>query len=327
MAKVFVTRKISGSALPRLLNSGHDVQVSEVDRPLTPEELIEKAKGADAVLTLLTDKIDKEVLGAIGPQLKIISNYAVGFNNINIDDATAKGVVVTNTPGDDINQSVAEFAWTLMLALAKRVVEADKSTKQGAYKGWEPHIFLGGNMKGKTLGIIGMGRIGELVAKMAKGFDVKVIYHNRSRKEDVEQAMGVEYRDSLDSLVSESDFVSIHLPLTKETTHLINEESLAKFKKGAVLVNTARGQIIDEHALVDALRNGQLGGVGLDVYETEPDINPELINMENVILTPHIASATVEAREEYGNLAVNAILDALSGKMPQNIVNKEVWKV
>ncbi|OGM26332.1 D-glycerate dehydrogenase [Candidatus Woesebacteria bacterium RIFCSPHIGHO2_02_FULL_38_9] len=324
MARIFVTRKIPGSALSKLTSSGHEVLVSEFDRPITSEEFLEKAKGADALLTLLTDKIDGGVLDAIGPQLKIVSNYAVGFDNINMEDATKRGVLVTNTPSEVINESVSEFAWTLMLALAKRVVEADESTRRGAYKGWEPGTFLGVNMIGRTLGIIGLGRIGGMTARRAKGWNMRVLYYNRSRDEQVEKELGVEYTD-IDKLYAESDFISVHLPLTNETRHMINEGAFNKMKKGIFIVNTARGPIIDEGDLVNAIREGKVGGAGLDVFDNEPNINPELIGMENVILTPHIASATLEAREEYGRLAVDAILDALSGKKPQNLVNEEIW--
>lgn len=325
MAKIFVTRQIPGKALDELKASGHEVEVSPFDRPLTPEELIEKGKGADALLTLLTDKINGDVIDALGPQLKIVANYAVGFDNIKIDDATAKGVAVTNTPSDEVNESVAEHTWALMLALARRIVEADEVTRKGAYKGWEPNIFLGVNMIGKTLGIIGLGRIGGKVALRAKGFKMKVLYTKRSRDEKAEKELGVQFAD-LSQLLSQSDFVTLHVPLNDSTRHLINEDTLSKIKKGAYLVNTSRGPVVDEHALVAALRSGQLSGAALDVYDNEPNINPELVGMENVILTPHIASATWEAREKMGAQAVNAILATLAGKKPDNLVNAEVWE-
>ena len=323
--KIFVTRKIPGSALARLFSSDHEVNVSEFDRPITSDELLAMAKGTDALLCLLTDKIDGEVMDAIGPQLKLIANYAVGFDNIQVDEATARGILVTNTPSDVINESVSEFAWTLILALAKRVVEADESTRRGAYKGWEPATFMGVNMGGKTLGIVGLGRIGSMTAKRAVGWNMRVLYNKRSRDPEVEKELGIEFAD-LDKLYAQSDFISIHVPLTDETRHMVNKGAFDKMKKGVVVVNTARGPIIDEMDLVSAIRDGKVGGAGLDVFDNEPNINPELVAMENVILTPHIASATVEAREEYGNLAVDAILDALSGKKPQNLVDDKVWE-
>ena len=324
MAKIFVSRKIPGNSLDKLTSSEHEVKISEFGRPMSAEEFLERAKDADAVLTLLTDKINSEVIDAIGQQLKIVSNYAVGFDNIKVDDATDKGVVVTNTPSDVINESVAEFAWTLMLALAKRIVEADEATRRGAYKGWEPAIFLGVNMIGKTLGIVGLGRIGSMTARRAKGWGMRVLYNKRSPDLKAEEELGVEFAD-LDKLYAESDFISLHVPLTEQTRHMINVEAFSKMKKGVVVVNTARGPVISEQDLVNAIRDGKVGGAGLDVFDNEPNINPELVGMENVILTPHIASSTVEAREEYGRLAVDAILQTLSGTMPENIVNKEVW--
>lgn len=323
--KIFVSRKIPGETLNRLLDSGNEVKVSDFDRPLTAEEFLEGAKGVDAVLSLLSDKIDGEVVEAIGPQLKLVSNYAVGFDNINVPQLSERGIVVTNTPSDEVNESVAEHSWALMLALARRIVEADESTRRGSYKGWEPGIFLGVNMIGKTLGIVGMGRIGEMTARRAKGFNMRVLYNKRTPDPDAERELGVEFAD-LDRLYAESDFISLHVPLTDETRHMINKDAFGKMKKGVILVNTARGPVIDEGDLVDAIREGKVGGAGLDVFDNEPNINPELIAMENVILTPHIASATWEARNKMGEQAVNAILDTFSGRMPENIVDKEVWE-
>lgn len=325
MARIFVSRRPPGDSLDPLLNSGNEVIVSEFDRPLTSEEFIERAKGADAVLSFLTDVIDADVIDAIGPQVKIFSNYAVGFNNIKVEDATEKGVVITNTPSDEVNESVAEFTWALMLSIARRVVESDEVTKKGAYKGWEPGIFLGSNLSGKTLGIVGMGRIGSMVAKRAQGWNMHILYTKRGRDEEAEREFGVEYRE-LDQLLRESDFVSLHVPLTPETTHMINREKFELMKNGALIINTARGPIIQESDLVESLRNGRLGGAALDVFENEPTINAELVGMENVILTPHIASATWEARNKMGEQAVNAILSVLSGEKPETIVNSDVWE-
>lgn len=322
--KIVATRKIPGDFLEKLKGEGRELIVSEFDRPLTPEELLEKTKGADAIMTLLNDKIDGEVMDAIGPQLKIISNYAVGFDNIKVDDATTRGVVVTNTPSEEVNESVAEHAWALMLSLTRRIVEADEATRKGAYKGWEPAIFLGKNMMGKTIGIVGLGRIGTMVARRAKGFGVKVLYNKRERDEKAESELGIEFAE-LDKLLAESDFVTLHVPLTPDTRHLISAENLKKMKEGAFLVNTSRGPVVDEHALSEALRSGHLGGAGLDVYENEPEINPELIGMENTILTPHIASATWEARNKMGKQAVAAINAVLSGQKPEILVNPDVW--
>lgn len=307
------------------MTSEYEVTVSEFDRPLTQEELVEKVKGADALLTLLTDRIDGDLMDVAGPQLRVVSNYAVGFDNINIKAATDRGIVITNAPSDEVNEAVAEHTWALILSLARRIVEADEATKRGAFKGWEPDIFLGTSLIGKTLGIIGMGRIGTMVARRSKGYQMTVLYNKRHRDEKTEKELGVTFAE-LDELLAKSDFVTLHVPLTEETRHMINKETLGKMKKGSYLINTARGSVVDENDLVEALRLGHLAGAALDVFDNEPNINPELVGMENVILTPHIASATREAREKYGQLAVEAILDVLEGKKPQNFVNEEVWK-
>lgn len=323
--KIFVTRKIPGDRLNDLIQKGFEVAVSEFNRPLSEEELIEKAKGVDAILSLLTDKIDGDVMDAIGPQLKVISNYAVGFDNINIKDATDRGIVVTNTPCEEVDEAVAEHTWALISGLSRRIVEADEATKRGAYKGWEPDIFLGTSLIGKTLGIIGLGGIGTMVARRAVGYKMNVVYYKHTRDNTCEEELGVKYCD-MDALLAESDVVTLHVPLTDETRHLMNKANFEKMKRGSFLINTARGPIVDEHALVDSLRDGRLAGAALDVFDNEPNIDPELVGMENVILTPHIASATHEAREAMAILAVNGILDVMSSKEPANIVNKEVWQ-
>lgn len=313
--KIFVTRKVPGDLEP--LKNGNEVIISEFDRALTAEELIEKAKGVDALLSLLTDRIDGDLMDAIGPQLKVVSNYAVGFDNINISDATDRGIVVCNTPCVEVDEAVAEHTWALISGLARRIVEADEATRRGAYKGWEPDIFLGTSLIGKTLGIVGMGGIGTMVARRAEGYKMKVIYTKRTKDEK-----SVE----LDELLATSEIVTLHVPLNEETRHLINKNTLSKMKRGSFLVNTARGPVVDEHALVDSLRDGHLAGAALDVFDNEPNIHPELIGMGNVITTPHIASATHEARDAMAKLAVGGILDVLSSKEPINIVNKDVWE-
>ena len=323
--QILVTRKIPGNKTQDLVGAGHEVTTSEFDRPLTPSELVEKIKGMDALLSVLNDRIDGEVMDTSGPQLKIIANYAVGFDNINIEEATKRGIVVTNTPSDIVNEAVAEHTWALILSLTRRVVEADEAVRRGAYKGFDPEIFLGPTLKGKVLGIIGLGRIGAMVARRAKGYEMKVYYTKRSRDPELEQELGATF-SSLDELLTISDIISLHIPGSEDTRHLINDTSLQKIKQGSYLINTARGMCVDEHALVNHLRSGKLAGAALDVFDNEPNINPELIGMENVILTPHIASATFEAREDMARLAVNGILEVLNGKMPANIVNKEVWE-
>src|SRR3972149_6469146 len=325
MAKILVTRKIPGDHLDRLSQEGHEVAISEFSRALSPEELLEKVKGVEGLLCLLTDRIDGDLMDAAGPQLKFISNYAVGFDNIDIKAATERQIPVANTPCDEVNEAVAELTWALMLSLSRRIVEADEVTRRGGYKGWEPDIFLGTDIIGKTLGIVGLGRIGSMVARRAKGYNMRVVYNKRSPDPDAERELGVEFC-SLDDLLAKSDFVSLHVPLTDETRHMMNKDSFAKMKKGSFLINTARGAIVDEHDLVEALKSGHLAGAGLDVYDNEPNIDPELIVMPNTITTPHIASATYASRNKMGTLAVEALIDGFTGKKPQNLVNQEVWE-
>lgn len=322
--KVFVTRNIPGDHLEKLKNAGFDVSVSDFNRALTNEELLGGISGVDAILSLLTDKIDGDMMDAAGPSLKIISNYAVGFDNIDVEAATKRGIIVTNTPSDEVNEAVAEHTWALILALARRIVEADEATRHGAYKGWEPDIFIGTNLIGKTLGIVGMGRIGSMVARRAQGYKMNVLYNKHTPDLEAEKELGVKFA-SLDDLFANSDFISLHVPLTDETRHMINSDTLAKMKKGAYLVNTARGQVVDERALIDALNSAQIAGAALDVFDNEPNISPELIGNQRAITTPHIASATWEARNKMGEQAVSSIIDIFSGNKPQNIVDEKAW--
>ena len=285
---------------------------------MLPDELAaEIEKGYDGLMTLLTDEIDAEVLAHDKQnQLKQISNYAVGYDNIKVADCAARNIKVTNTPCDEVNESVAEFSWTLILALARRLPEAGDFMRNAAYTGWDPGVFIGTDLKGKTLGIVGMGRIGGMVAKRAEGFGMRIVYYNRKPVEGV----GYEYRPVLEDLLKEADVVSLHVPLTPETQHLINGKNLALFKRGAFLVNTARGPVVDEEEVAEALRAGMLAGYGADVFENEPDPYPELLQMENVILTPHIASATVSARRAMGEMAVLNLVEGLAGRTPPNLV-------
>lgn len=320
--KITVTRSIPGNHLEKLVASGHEVVVSKFDRPLTRVELLELVPGSFAILSLLTDRIDREVIDVAGTGLKVISNYAVGFDNVDTAYAKDKGIIVTNTPCEEVNIAVAEHTWALILASMRRVVEADEVVKRGGYNGWEPDIFLGHSLQGKNLGIVGLGRIGSMVARIAKGFGMQVSYNKHTRDEALESELGITFLQ-LDELFSSSDVVTIHVPLTEETRGMINKNTLAKMKQGAILVNTARGPIVNEHELAEFVRSGHIAGAGLDVFENEPNIYPELLGMQNVILTPHIASATVEARQKMGELAVTAILDVIAGKTPVNIVTQK----
>lgn len=322
MARIFVTRKIPfwDEVSKPLIDAGHELVVYPNHRPIERKEFeAELEKGYDGLLTLLTEKVDEELLAhdKIG-QLRIIANYAVGFDNINLEACKKRGVIVSNTPCDEVNESVAEFSWALMLALSRRVTEAGEFMRNAAYRGWDPDIFMGRDMKGKTLGIVGMGRIGGMVARRAVGFGMKVMYYNRKQVEGVEY----EYVANLEQLLAQADAVSLHVPLTPETRHLINGKNLVQFKRTAILVNTARGPVVDETEVGEALRAGYIAGYGADVFENEPDPHPELLQMENVVLTPHIASATVEARRKMGDLAVLNLVEGLAGrKAPNEILN------
>jgi glyoxylate reductase len=323
--KIFVTRQIPGDSLEKLKVNGNEVIISEFGRPLTSEELLDKSKGVDALLSLLTDRVDADLMDAIGPQLKIISNYAVGFDNVDVKEAGNRGILVTNTPSEEVNEAVAEHTWALILALTRRIVEADEATRRGAYRGWEPDIFLGHSLIGKTLGIIGLGKIGSMVARRAQGYKMNVIYNKHEPDPAAEKELGIKFM-SLDELLANSDVVSLHVPLTDETRHMINKETLAKMKERSFLVNTARGPVVSENDLVQSLRHGHLSGAALDVFDNEPNVSPELYDMPNVITTPHIASATWEARFKMGEQAVAAILDTFANQKPQNLVDETVWE-
>lgn len=320
MFKVFVTRDIPEEGL-NLLRKYCEVEVSPYDRMLTKEELLEKVQGKNAVITQLTDKVDKEFFEA-AKEVKIVANYAVGFDNIDLEEATKRGVYITNTP-DVLTNATAELAWVLLFATARRVVESDKFMRAGKFQGWAPMLFLGKGVTGKTLGIIGAGRIGQAFAKMAKGFDMKILYTARSPKKEFEEETGAQYVD-LDTLLKESDFVSIHVPLTPETRHLIGEKELKLMKKSAILINTGRGPVVDEKALVKALKNKDIYAAGLDVYEREPLFEEELAQLDNVVMLPHIGSATEEARRDMSILVAQNIIDVIEGRVPRTLVNKDV---
>ncbi len=321
MNKIFVTRAIPSKGLEMLREKGYEVDVSLKDGVLTKEELVSalKAKSYDAVLCLLTDQIDSEVFDT-APSVKIFANYAVGFNNICIEDARVRGVMITNTP-DVLTDTVAEHAFALLLAIATRVVEADAFMRKGSFEGWAPEMFLGTDLKNKTLGIIGAGRIGERLARHAvNGFDMHLLYHDVKRNDQLESAYSGIYYENLDEMLKDADVVSIHVPLLPATHHLINQERLGLMKKNAYLINTSRGPVIDETALVDALKNKVIRGAALDVFENEPKLSLGLTELSNVILTPHIASASEETRQKMGEVAVLNIIDFFEGREPRNVV-------
>lgn len=319
--KVVVTRKIPRVGIDVLEDAGFEVIGNPSDRLLTGAEMKEFVKGADGILCLIIDRIDKEVIDAAGNNLKIIANYGVGYDNIDIEYAKQKGVLVTNTPSELSSRAVAEFTVGLAFAVLKRIVEGDKFCRGGEMGGWKPEIFLGENLEGKTLGIVGLGRIGCLVAQMARAFGLRVVYTKRNRDCESEEKYGLEYM-SLENLLRESDIVSLHVPLTLETKHMINSRTLELMKDNGYLVNTSRGGVVDETALVEYLKKGKLAGAALDVYEDEPEINPELCGLPNVVLTPHIASSVQEVRDEMAIMAGKNIVAALSGKEPPNLISK-----
>ena len=301
-----------------------DFHMNEEDRVLSREELKQAVKGCDGILSLLTDKMDAEVMDAAGPQLKVIANYAVGFDNIDLQAATERGILVTNTPGV-LTDATADFAWALLMATARRIPESERYARAGKYKAWGPKLFLGGDFVGRTLGIIGAGRIGSAMAKRATGWNMRILYTDVQPNPNIEKEVGAQFVD-MDTLLKESDYISIHVPLTPETHHLIDEAALRKMKPTAYLVNTSRGPVIDEAALARALKEKVIAGAGLDVFEEEPKIHPDLLELENVVITPHIASATHETRNKMATMAATNLIEALRGNRPPNLVNVDVWK-
>ena len=319
--KVVVTRKIPGNGVKMLQGAGYEVAVSPHDRPLERQELLEFIKGADAVMTQLEDEVDDEYLNAAGPQLKIVANYAVGFNNLNLDSLASHNVIGTNTP-DVLTEAVAEHAFGLMLAIGRRIVEADKLTRVKAVE-FGPEVLLGLELKGKTLGVIGLGRIGSRVAEIAHAIGMNVIYFdNNKQNQELEQKVGAQARDSVEAVLKEADIISLHVPLLDSTKHLINADRLKMMKPTSYLVNTSRGPVVAEAELVEALRNKTIAGAALDVGETEPKWAEGLVDLDNVVLTPHIASATNEARSAMGVLAAENIIEVLNGRPPKTPVKK-----
>lgn len=304
------------------LSEHSNLEYNREDRVLTKEEIVKGIQGKDGLLCLLTDTIDGEIMDA-NPELKIIANYAVGFNNIDLDAATQRGIPVTNTPGV-LTETSADMAFTLLVATARRIVEADKFLRTGTWDGWGPLQFLGSDIYGATLAIIGLGRIGKAVAQRARGFDMNVIYWNRTRLSgDEEKTLGVTYL-SFEEALKNADFVSLNVAYNEETFHLIGEKEFGLLKETAIIINTARGPVIDEKALVRALKTKKIAGAGLDVFEAEPKVEPELLKMDNCILLPHLASATIAARTKMGMIAVDNLLARFENRELPNLVNKEV---
>ena len=321
--KVFVSRIIPDRGLKKVLDAC-DAEVWQDELPPPPDVLLQKTRNCEGLLSLLTDKIDGAFLDAC-PKLKVVANIAVGFDNIDIPAATERGVIVGNTPGV-LTDTTADFAWTLMMAAARRLTEGERYVRAGKWKTWGPLLLRGQDIHHATLGLIGLGRIGTEMARRAQGFSMKVLYYDVIRREDVEKGFGITYSD-IDTILRESDIVSVHVPLTKETRHLINEAAFAKMKKTAVLVNSARGPIVDPKALYKALSTGQIFAAGLDVTEPEPiPMDDPLLTLENCVIAPHIASASFETREKMSDIAAENLLAGLQGKQGPAIVNPEVFK-
>jgi glyoxylate reductase len=318
--KVFITRKIPEAGLD-LIRPIAEIEVWDDELPPLRDSILEKVKGVDGLLTLLTDKIDSQVMDAAGASLKVISQMAVGYDNIDVAAATARKIPVGHTPGV-LTETTADFTWALLMSAARRIVEGDNYTRDGKWKTWMPTLLLGPDVHGARLGIIGLGRIGQAVAKRAKGFDMRVVYHSPHRHPEIEKELGVEYA-SLDSLYAESDFISIHTPLNDSTYHLINDAALAKMKPSAILINTARGGVIDPEALYCALRDKKIACAALDVTEPEPiPLESPLLTLDNIIIAPHIASASFQTRNKMATMAAENLIAGLKGeKLPHRVAD------
>jgi len=322
-AAVFVTRDIGEKALARL-RPVVDLEVWPGDYPPPRSVILEKVPGLFGLLTLLTDPIDAEVINSAGPELKVISQMAVGVDNIDVKAATARGIPVGNTPGV-LTETTADMAWALLMAVARRVVEADQQVRQGIWKPWGPDVLTGPDIHGSTIGIIGFGRIGQAVARRARGFNMKILYFDPQRQIDLEESLGVEYAP-LNDLLSQSDFISLHTFLNASTRHMISKQQFECMKPSAILINTSRGGVVDPAALTWALQEKKIAGAGLDVYDPEPiqKDNP-ILGMSNVVITPHIASASIETRRKMALMAVENVLAAVLGKKLPYCVNPEVY--
>ncbi|CAM3582537.1 D-glycerate dehydrogenase [Brevibacillus invocatus] len=319
---VYITRRIPDSTLEKISEVCQVEMWEEEDIPVPRAVLEEKIENIDGLFCLLTETIDEALLQK-AKQLKVISNMAVGYNNIDVTAATEKGIFVTNTPGV-LTETTADLTFALLMATARRIVEASDFLREGSWKTWSPMLLTGQDIYGATLGIIGMGRIGESLAKRAKGFDMRILYHNRSRKEEAEKTWGIEYAD-LDSLLRESDFVCVMTPYTEETRNLIGERELSLMKNSAILINTARGGIVNEAALYEALKQNKIWAAGIDVFEQEP-VSPDhpLLTLPNVVTLPHIGSASIQTRTRMAELAAANLIQGVMGEPPRNRVNQDV---
>jgi glyoxylate reductase len=319
---ILITRELPNLLKDALEKRGYFVKQADFKNPPSQEEIINllKERSYDILVTLLTDKIDRNIF-KVAPTLKMVANYATGFDNINLEDAKIEGVVVTNAPASQSAEAVAEHTISLMLALARKLIPADNFTKNGDYTGWDPNIFVGKNFFGKTLGLIGTGQIGKRVAKYARALGLNVLYFDVKRDEEFEKEIGVIYSSSVEKLLPQADFISLHVPLLPSTKHLINKESLEKMRASSYLINTSRGPVVDEKALIEALQNKVIAGAAIDVFEFEPNISNSLKKLENTILTPHIASASIDARNEMAEIVLANIIAFIDRKKILNKVN------
>lgn len=320
--KVFVTREIPEPGL-EILRREFEIEVNPYDRVLSKGEIIKGLQGKDGLLCLLTDPIDKDVIDSES-KLRMIASYAVGYNNIDVGAATNRGIPVSNTPGV-LTDATAEMAWALLFSVARRIVEGDGFSRSGKFKGWGPMLMHGQDVSNKTLGLIGAGRIGTAFALKSKGFNMDVLYVDERVNETLERELGAE-KVNIHQLLEKSDYISLHVPLNKSTHHMIGEKELKMMKKNSVLINTSRGPVIDEKTLVKALEEKWIFGAGLDVYENEPEITEDLKKLDNVVLQPHSASATVESRTKMAIMAAENMVAGLKGEIPPNCINQEVFK-
>ena len=325
MPKVFITRRIPEIGPDKLrAQSGWDVQQWDSDDVIPRDRLLQSVKGCDAILSLLTERIDGELLDACGSQLRVVANLAVGFDNFVVPELTKRGVIGTNTP-DVLTDTTADLAFALLMATARMLPQAEKYVKEGRWHTWEPLGFRGQDVHHATLGLIGMGRIGAAMARLGAGFEMQVIYYDAYRRKDLEEQYGYEYRDSVEAVLREADFVSLHTPLTDETRHLMNTERLGMMKRTAILINSSRGPVVDPDALHDALKNGTIWAAGLDVTEPEPlPSDHKLLTLDNCLVVPHIASASIKTRDAMSELAADNIINVLNGRAPKTPVNREV---
>lgn len=321
--KILVTREVFDETLTHL-KTHFEVEANQDDIAFTPDALARRVADKDAVMCSLTDRIGSTIIAG-APRLKVVANIAVGYNNVDVAACTARGILVTNTPGV-LDDSTADLAWALMLGAARRLTEVERYIRAGEWKGWRLKQWLGVDVHHATLGIVGMGRIGQAIARRARGFEMRVLYHNRTRvAETVERSLGAS-RVSLDTLLRESDFVILQVPYSEETHHLIGAAELGVMKRTAMLINSTRGGVVDDSALVEALRNGTIRAAGLDVFENEPHLHPGFLELDNVVLTPHIGSSTEATRRAMALTAAKNAVAALMGESPPNLVNPEARK-